>query len=67
MAGPGEPVGSGPTAGGRQPGARSSSSDGREPDRGPTPMRGVWVAVVIVGGAAVVFLLLALSSGALNG
>jgi hypothetical protein len=29
-------------------------------------MRGVWVAVAIVGGAAVVFLLLALTSGALN-
>lgn len=67
MAGLGKPAGGGPTAGGREPGARSTSRDGREPDRGPTPMRGVWVAVVIVGGAAVVFLLLALSSGALNG
>jgi hypothetical protein len=37
------------------------------PERGPTAMRGVWVAIVIVGGAAIVFLLLALTSGALNG
>ena len=67
MAGLDEPDRGGSTAGGREPDAPSSSSDGREPDRGPTPMRGVWVAIVIVGGAATVFLLLALSSGALNG
>jgi hypothetical protein len=37
-----------------------------EPDRGPTPMRGVWVAIAIVIGAALVFLVLALTSGALT-
>lgn len=55
MAGQGEPDGGSP------------ATEGGEPDREPTPMRGVWVAVAIVAGAALVFLLLAVSSGALNG
>ena len=37
-----------------------------EPEPGPTPMRGVWVAVAIIGGAALVFFVLALTSGALG-
>ncbi len=36
-----------------------------EPGAG-TPMRGVWVALALVGGAALVLLLLVLTSGALG-
>ncbi len=53
-------------AGERDPDGGDPTTEGREPGRAPTPMRGVWVAIAIVGGAAVVFLLLAVSSGALN-
>jgi hypothetical protein len=38
-----------------------------EPGDDGTPMRGVWVALVILGGAAVVFLVLVLTSGVLGG
>lgn len=37
-----------------------------DPEPGPTPMRGVWVAVAIIGGAALVVLVLALTSGAIG-
>jgi hypothetical protein len=35
-----------------------------EPDG--TPVRGVWVALALVGGAAIVFLVLVLTSGVLG-
>jgi hypothetical protein len=36
------------------------------PEPGGTPMRGVWVAVALLVGAALVFLVLVLTSGVLG-
>lgn len=52
----------------REPGGPGAAQGPAKPDaeRGTTPMRGVIVAVVILGGAALVFFVLALTSGALT-
>ena len=42
-------------------------TNGRGPEPETTPMRGVWVAVALLGGAALVFLVLVLTSGVLAG
>ncbi|HEY5628197.1 MAG TPA: hypothetical protein VIR16_01685 [Candidatus Limnocylindrales bacterium] len=55
-------------ASGREPVGPSTAKGPakRDPEPGTTPMRGVIVAVVILGGAALVFFVLALTSGALS-
>ena len=51
--------------------AAQREPEGTHPDAGPrepeaTPARGVWVAVAILAGAALVFVVLAVTSGALG-
>jgi len=38
----------------------------QEPESGPAPTRGLWVALALLGGAALVFAVLVLTSGVLG-
>ena len=38
----------------------------QDPEAGPTPVRGLWVALALLGGAVLVFAVLVLTSGVLG-